>query len=125
MTTKILIVEDDIDILVTIKELLESQGYVAETAHNGMDALEVLKKTMTLPDLILLDYMMPEMDGATFRVEQERDSRIASIPILLMTADARPDEKQIQIGARGSIKKPFDIDMFLASIKKCLHVDVP
>ncbi len=121
MSKKILIVEDDKDILITLQELLESAGYIAETANNGIVALENLRLAQVLPDLILLDYMMPEMDGLMFRSEQEKNPRIASIPILLMTADAHPDVKQMQIGARAYIKKPLDIDKFLAAIKRNLE----
>ena len=121
MTTRILLVEDDKDILSSVRELLESHGYIVDTASNGMRALRLLKKAQPLPDLIVLDYMMPQMDGAEFRVAQERDARIAAIPILLMTTDANPDIKQIRIGARGYIKKPLDLGKFFAAIEACLR----
>lgn len=121
MNKKILIIEDDKDILETLQELLESQGYLIALAENGLDALKVLRDSLQLPDLILLDYMMPEMDGASFRVEQIKDRRISEIPVLLMTADAHPDLKRAQIGARDFVKKPLDIDKFLASVEKCIN----
>jgi CheY-like chemotaxis protein len=118
---KILIVEDDRDILLTIQELLEGTGYETLVANNGVVALDVLKKTERLPDLIVLDYMMPEMDGGAFRAEQEKDPRLATIPILLMTAYAHPDVTQMRIGAKAYVKKPLDLEKFLSSIETCLQ----
>ena len=120
MSKKILIVDDDKDILDALQELLEGEGYLTEIAKNGMVALEVLGKMGALPDLILLDYMMPEMDAPAFRSAQGLDPRISSIPILLMTADDHIDAKQVQLGARGCIKKPVKLDAFLALVVECL-----
>ena len=121
MSIRLLLVEDDKDILISARELLENHGYIVDTASNGVLALRLLNKAQPLPALIVLDYMMPEMDGAEFRAAQEQDARLAAIPILLMTADANPDIKQIKIGARGYIKKPLDVDKFLAAIENCLR----
>ncbi len=120
MSVKLLIVEDDLDILETLRELLQGEGYDVESALNGAAALELLKALPVLPDLILLDYMMPVMDGPGFRVAQVADPRIASIPVLLMTADPNPDTKHRQIGAKGFLKKPLDIELFLDEIRNCL-----
>jgi CheY-like chemotaxis protein len=95
---------------------LEFSGYVVESAANGLRALQVLKETKTLPDLILLDYMMPELDGGEFRVEQLKDKRIASIPILLMTAHAQGSSLCTKTGACDFIKKPIDMDSFLEAV---------
>lgn len=118
---KILIVEDDEDILQAVQELLQIEGYAAETAINGAVALTRLKSEDSLPDLIILDYMMPEMNGAAFRFEQDKDPRLAPIPVLLMTANAYPDVKQKQIGAKAYVRKPLDIDKFLSAVDGCLH----
>lgn len=120
MSKRVLVVEDDKDILMSVRELLESRGYIVDTASNGLLALRLLKKAQPPPALIVLDYMMPEMNGAEFRAAQEQDARIAPIPVLLMTADGSPDIKKIRIGARGYVKKPLDVDKFFAAIDACL-----
>lgn len=113
--TKVLIVEDDTDIRDLMQALLETEGYEADAACNGQDALDRLraKSDSELPDLILLDLMMPVKDGFAFREEQKRDPRIADVPVVLITADAHFEEKRTRIGARAAIRKPLDLDKFL------------
>ena len=104
MKKKILIVEDDRDILTTLQELLESEGYEADIAVNGREALEILRNSNPTPDLIVMDFAMPVMDAPEFTIEQKKDSRIAEIPILLVTANADPEGKRAKIGARAFLK---------------------
>ncbi len=120
MKKKILIVEDDRDILVTLQELLHMEGYDAEIASNGREAIEVLRQSQHLPNLIVMDYSMPEMDAPTFRVEQAKDTRFADIPILLVTANVDSEGKKAKIGAQGILKKPLDIFKFLETVEDCL-----
>ena len=120
MNKKILVIEDDKDILVTIKDVLEFSEYVVELASNGRLALQILKEAKTLPDLIILDYMMPELNGEEFRVEQLKDKKIASIPILLMTAHYHGSSLCAKTGALSYVKKPLDMDCFLEAVDKCV-----
>lgn len=79
-------------------------------AANGRLALEVLAHAEPLPCVILLDLMMPVMNGFEFREAQLADPRIAAVPVVLMTADNHVVEKTARIGAAGALGKPFDID---------------
>ncbi len=89
MPGQVLIVEDDLDIRESLAELLELQGYGVLQAHDGRAALDVLAAGAR-PGLILLDLMMPGMDGATFLEEQRARPELAQIPVVVLTA-ARVD----------------------------------
>jgi CheY-like chemotaxis protein len=105
----ILIVEDAPEMVILLRQLLEEEGYSVDVAMNGQEALDFLRGKKNLPFLILLDLMMPVMDGFQFRQEQEKDVRLASIPIVIMTADGNIESKELKVGAKGAIKKPMDI----------------
>jgi CheY-like chemotaxis protein len=115
---KILVVEDDQGIRETLIELLGAEGYLVLSASDGLEALQVLRQANPKPDLILLDIMMPVMDGLNFRVEQLKDSSISGVPVVVMSADQKIIEKKEKIGAIGHIKKPLDLDVFLGALKK-------
>jgi CheY-like chemotaxis protein len=102
--THLLVVEDDTDLRQVLVDLLEVAGYQVDSAANGIEALDRLAHQPT--DLILLDYMMPQMDGRAFREAQRRDPTIARIPVVLITAARRgPELEAIQPDA--FLAKPF------------------
>lgn len=113
---QILLVEDDRDIIETFKELLEGEGYSVECAYSGKQALEFLQKGR-LPKLIMLDLMMPIMDGFAFRREQRKDPKIANIPVVIMSADGNIEAKLAQIEAEGYLRKPADIESILSTVQ--------
>jgi CheY-like chemotaxis protein len=120
---RLLIVEDAEEIRTTMAELLAAEGYEVQAAANGREALTLLAsaKLEELPHLILLDLMMPTMDGAQFRAEQRKHPQLAKIPVLLMTAGGDIEGKAIDLGACGYLKKPFkDIDTILHTIDRSL-----
>ena len=105
----ILYVEDDKDIQTIGKMTLETFGNLnVVTCNSGKEALEVIKDIK--PDLVLMDVMMPEMDGITAMLEFKKDPEISEIPVIFMTAKAQVHEveKYNQIGVAGVIIKPFD-----------------
>lgn len=102
-----MIIEDDLDIQSFLYDFLTEEGFAVQTANNGKDALKILADQSELPGVILLDLMMPVMDGDKFRRQQEKDPRIASIPVVVMTADRDPQIRSISLGAKGYLKKPF------------------
>lgn len=116
----ILLVEDDHDIRDSMVELLTDAGYGVATAGNGAEALAYLA-AQPRPHLILLDLMMPVMDGFTFREEQQKNADWSRIPVVVMSADGHVIEKQARTGAADYLKKPVDIDDLLHTIaRNCL-----
>jgi CheY-like chemotaxis protein len=113
----ILVVEDDPDIRETIAQILEEEGYRALMAENGQEALRRLAEGPR-PRLILLDLMMPVMDGWQFREEQRKDPTIATIPVVVVSADGQVRQKAERIHADGHIRKPVGIDALLAVVER-------
>ena len=114
---KILIIEDAVDIRYLLKSLFETEGFAVEQAGNGQEALDLLYRSTSLPNMILLDLMMPIMDGYEFRAKQESDPRIASIPVVVMTADGDIGSKKTRIRATEFLKKPVDINKLLTLVR--------
>ena len=114
----VLIVEDSLEFASFLKRILENEGISVELANNGKEALDFLRGALQLPAVILLDLMMPVMDGYQFRKEQENDNRLASIPIALMTADANIESAAMKIGAKAVLKKPLDIKAVVETVKR-------
>ncbi len=114
----ILLVEDSKDIRDLIVQFYNDEGYRVEVAVDGKEALSILTSANQLPAVILLDLMMPGMNGFEFKEEQERNSRIADIPVLLMTADPQADARAKKMRAKGYLRKPVAIDTLLAVAQK-------
>lgn len=108
----VLIVDDDEGIRSLLEEVLESAGYSVLSAPNGLAALELLQKD-PLPGVILLDLMMPRMDGWTFRREQRADPRIAGVPIIVTTAVSREEQDLNTLRAVAYLGKPFNLKLLL------------
>ena len=117
-TKTVFLIEDDLDLRESLCDLLEMEGYAVEQASDGADALEKLKVRRGMPDLILLDWMMPRMDGAQFCVAKKPFPQIDAVPVVLLTADGRLAEKVSQIGAAMGIAKPVDVDVLLNAIEQ-------
>src|SRR5215471_17553696 len=118
MSKLILIVEDDLDVSRLLAEILEAEGYRTAIAANGREALDQLRKNSHYPDLILLDMMMPVMDGWKFREEQRKLPALASIPVLTVTADGDARGKAASIQAAGYVSKPLQIDGLLDEVER-------
>ena len=105
----ILIVDDDIDVADTIKRSLFNKGHVVDVVYNGIEALESTRQKK--PDLIILDVVMPHMDGVEVCRRLRQDIQTADIPILFLTAMGRLDDKLkgFEAGADDYLTKPFDI----------------
>lgn len=110
----VLVVEDDEDIRNVLTDLLESEGYSATSAANGQEALDVLE-TIEKPCLVLLDMMMPIMNGREFLDKVKKDTRLAPIPILIVSAIA---DRTNTSGSIGFLKKPIDIDVVLKVVSQ-------
>lgn len=112
----ILIVEDDDGVQQSLASLLRAEGYEVETVNDGTAALRRLSDGPP-PSLILLDLMMPKMDGIEFRSRQLADSRIANVPVIVVSA--RPDGRKTaqRIGAADFLPKPMSFDALLQAVQ--------
>jgi urea transport system substrate-binding protein len=110
----ILVIDDDPDVLSTVVDILEFEGYPVERATNGAEGLKVLERTR--PRLVLLDMRMPVLNGWDFaRILKERGIQL---PILVMTAAQDARRWAQEIGAQGYISKPFDLPDLLAAVER-------
>jgi signal transduction histidine kinase len=115
----VLVVDDDLAIRMSVGALLESHGYRVELAANGVEALEKLRDhAAPRPSLILLDVMMPVMDGMTFRAEQERDHELCDIPVVVFSAYGDVAETAVKMHAVGHLQKPLRAGDLLATIER-------
>jgi DNA-binding response OmpR family regulator len=117
---KILVVDDQIDLVKTLQFALELEQYQVLVSYNGEDALNQARREN--PDLILLDIMLPKLDGYKVCRFLKFDEHYKHIPILMMTAKSQEKDKLIgkETGADEYITKPFDMDELMGKIKAYL-----
>jgi len=115
--TKILIIDDDADILDITRAFLEAKGYAVAQARTGKEALKKVK--VSKPNLILLDVMMPKMDGFWLCRVLKSDPKLKSIPVIFLTAvdDAQSRMEGQKCGGDDYLTKPFDLDALEVRIK--------
>lgn len=120
MQKNILLVDDEQDLVDMIKMRLESVGYKVTAAYDGQDALEKTKKEK--PDLIILDIMLPKIDGYKVCRMLKFDEEYKKIPILMFTARAQESDKELgeQVGADSYLTKPFEPEVLLKKIEQLL-----
>jgi CheY-like chemotaxis protein len=114
---RVLVVEDDVDIQEALAQLLENEGYTVTSADNGLNAMSYLHGNEQ-PCVILLDLMMPIMDGWQFRAEQRKDPKLANIPIVVLSAHGAAPQHAAALEAVTYLKKPIDLDLLLATVKR-------
>jgi len=114
----ILVVDDDPDILEALSEILEAEGFEIRRARNGKEALDRLEPDP--PKLILLDLMMPVMDGWEFAQRLRTKTHLPRIPIIVLSADRNVGNKATDIGAVGHLAKPFELNDLLEMVRKAL-----
>ena len=134
MGTKIvLIVEDDKEVRSLLRYLVEQEGYLVREAENGREALVILglEKTITeeeqlpfvalVPDLILLDIMLPEVDGYSILIRMQEDIDLRNVPIIVITAKPAMQEMfMIYSNVKHFFAKPFDTNLLKEKIKEIL-----
>lgn len=120
---KILIVDDEQDIVESLKFVLENEKYTCYCAYNGEDGLKLAREIV--PDLILLDVMMPRINGYKISRLLKFDKKYKNIPILMITARTQEEDKLIgeETGADEYITKPFDLDEVVAKVQQYLNTD--
>ena len=117
---KILIVDDEQDIVESLKFVLETFDYQCFCAYNGEEGLRLAKEI--IPDLIILDVMMPKINGYKISRLLKFDNKYKNIPILMLTARSQESDKLIgeETGADEYITKPFDLDFVLKKVDEYL-----
>lgn len=113
----ILLVEDDTELREVLVELLQDEGHRVVHAENGNVALEYLR-SHSAPDLVLLDFMMPIMDGKMFCEERKTDELIRQIPVALLTAATISKDIIDKMQVSTVLTKPIDMDTFLKTVKQ-------
>jgi DNA-binding response OmpR family regulator len=118
---KILVVDDEVDLVETVRFPLEMEGYDVLVSYNGEDALNQARKEN--PDLIILDLMLPKLDGYKVCRLLKFDERYKHIPILMLTAKTQEKDKILgkETGADEYITKPFEMDDLMEKVKAYLN----
>lgn len=113
----VLVVDDDYDLRETLRDVLEDEGYLVQTAANGQEALDCLHDG-SAPEVVLLDLMMPVMDGWHFLDELQRDSALADIPVVVMSAS---QDRGRGLGNTAFLSKPLDYHTLVATVARSLE----
>src|SRR3954464_3575253 len=123
MTSRILVVDDSPTIRRVVSAILERHGYEAPVASDGQDAMEALQSGEVKADLVLLDFVMPRMNGYQFCRALRADAELAMTPVVLMSAksDRIRDQFVQQTGAIDAITKPFDAQALVAVVENALR----
>lgn len=119
---KVLIVDDELDIVETLKFMLESEGITCITAYDGEEALNLAKSEN--PDLMILDVMLPKINGYKICRLLKFDAKYKQIPILMVTARSQEEDRAIgeETGADEYITKPFEINEVVEKVKNYLSI---
>jgi DNA-binding response OmpR family regulator len=115
---RILVVEDDQVLRTVIAEALGEDGYLVETAADGQVALELARRSR--PDLVIIDFMMPSMDGEEFSAAMRQISGLGSTPIIVISASRYAEEVGERIGAKLALRKPFDLHKLTERVDQLL-----
>lgn len=122
---KILLVDDEVDIVTVVRLRLESSGYEVIVARDGKEALNTARSLR--PDLIILDLMLPGMDGFHVARMLKYDTHYKDIPIIMLTAKTGEDSRKTgeQVGADAYMNKPFEAEKLMAKIRELLAAHNP
>ena len=115
---RVLVVDDDAEIRSAVAGVLEDEGFEVQAAENGDDALRVLGAGEVV-DLILLDMMMPGMDGWTFMAERRKSPGLAAIPVVIFSAYGNPRQVAAELNAAGHLRKPVHASELVKAVERC------
>lgn len=116
-TRSVLVVDDNAEMRQALAFVLEAEGYIVMVAGDGLEALTRLREDR-VPGVILLDLMMPNMDGAAFRRHQLDDPRLAEIPVVVCSGERSGAETALRLGTEGYLAKPLDVDRVLGVVQR-------
>ena len=125
MSANILLVEDEKSIVTLIKYNLEKEGFKVFCSETGEDALKIIKEK--IPDLVILDWMLPDTSGIDVCRQIKIDKKLKNIPVLILTAKGEPDDKikGLEVGADDYVTKPFNNKELLLRIKSLIKRSKP
>jgi DNA-binding NarL/FixJ family response regulator len=117
---RLLLIDDDPNLILLVKDYLEFRGYEVVTAENGREALDILEREV--PDMIICDVMMPEMDGYSFVKHVREEQRTSWIPVLFLSAKGQSQDrvKGLNTGADVYMVKPFEPEELVAQVESSL-----
>lgn len=126
---KLLLIDDDPNLILLVKDYLEFRGYRVTTAENGREALEILErganavKAGEIPDMIICDLIMPEMDGYAFLGKIRQDSRFSGIPVIFLSPSGQSQDKTTGLTTRADfyMVKPFEPEELVALVESSLQ----
>ena len=116
---RVLVVDDEEPIRSTLTEALELEGYAVQAASNGAEAVELVRHFR--PSAIVLDLMMPVMNGWEFLERCRRDARCNRTPVLVMSAYSKLPQEAATLGVKACIAKPFDLDVLLGAVDRIVR----
>ena len=114
----VMVIDDEVDVRESLTEWLSNVGYEASSACNGREALKQLRSNPRPPNAILLDMMMPVMDGLSFRWEMLADPALASIPVIILSASNYCHESALELSTAGCIQKPCQPEALLEMLSR-------
>lgn len=120
----VMAVDDDPNILLAFKDVLELEGYTVLLARGGREALDLLRRGAR-PAVILLDLMMPDISGWDFRERQLADASIASLPVVVVSGQGVSARDVAALGVAGYLKKPVDLEQLLGTVERYVRRPQP
>lgn len=121
MAPKILVVDDEPDVLLIVKTGMQAEGYDVVTASNGVDALAMVKEEK--PDAVILDVMMPLMDGFEVLAKLKEDDATAAVPVIMLTglSERSKIQKALVSGIHFYVVKPFEFEELIQKVRTVLN----
>jgi CheY-like chemotaxis protein len=116
---RVLIVDDDPDLSEVLRRVLHRCGYAVQVARNGREALEALRQGQG-PEVVLLDLMMPDMNGWEFRAEQLKDPELSGIPVVVFSGHGKIEQDTASIKAAANLRKPVALEDLLQVLGRVL-----
>ncbi len=110
----VVVVEDEQDICATLKDVFEDEGYAVGVAHDGVQALDLMHKLEDKPCIVILDLMMPVMDGNAVYRAMKADPDLDDVPVVITTSDPSRAPPGVLI-----MRKPVSLDVLLDTVRKC------
>jgi two-component system, chemotaxis family, chemotaxis protein CheY len=121
----VLLVDDDEDIREIVGEILRDQGCTVQVAHNGREALDALDAMTAPPQLVLLDLMMPELDGAQFLAILDEHPGYAGVPVVVVTASRQTAPASVRGKVAGWLPKPVEYDDLVSTVSRFVGASAP